>query len=383
MGKTENYKLLGIIGVIIALIFVCVLNLNPTKEIEATADTTAFFTVPVHVIVPESQYVKTYEIQTNERVNLRNMLAFHNIAIFADETIAQVNEYDQQQKFIRSFTATNEQPFYIRVTAKSEMLLQSYQALVERTRELPTSYLATDGIEIIIEQPLYDSETATTTFLTTAQVQQIIQQKSFELMEVSITPEAETDETEATEEVVTTPEETIVCGSNEELVNGACQAKPPVCGSNEELVNGACQTKPPVCGSNEGLVNGACQAKPPVCGSNEELVNGACQTKPPVCGSNEELVNGACQAKPPVCGSNEELVNGACQAKPPVCGSNEELVNGVCQTKPPVCNDNETLVDGVCQVTPSEEDEVLDNQNSSETLDENDDVLDTEHQDEN
>ncbi|MGL5531637.1 MAG: hypothetical protein ACRDCZ_06575, partial [Culicoidibacterales bacterium] len=240
MGKTENYKLLGIIGVIIALIFVCVLNLNPTKEIEATADTTAFFTVPVHVIVPESQYVKTYEIQTNERVNLRNMLAFHNIAIFADETIAQVNEYDQQQKFIRSFTATNEQPFYIRVTAKSEMLLQSYQALVERTRELPTSYLATDGIEIIIEQPLYDSETATTTFLTTAQVQQIIQQKSFELIEVSITPEAETDETEATEKVVTTPEETIVCGSNEELVNGACQAKPPVCGSNEELVNGVC-----------------------------------------------------------------------------------------------------------------------------------------------
>ena len=36
----------------------------------------------------------------------------------------------------------------------------------------------------------------------------------------------------------------------------------------------------------------------PVCGSNQVLVNGQCQAKPPVCGENEELVDGQCQAKP-------------------------------------------------------------------------------------
>ncbi|MGL4971779.1 MAG: hypothetical protein ACRC6H_01410, partial [Culicoidibacterales bacterium] len=200
---------------------------------------------------------------------------------------------------------------------------------------------------IIIEQPLYYSETATTTFLTTAQVQQIIQQQSFELIEISITPEAETDEMETTEEVVITPEETIVCGRNEELVNGVCHVIP------EPSV----ETKPE-------------PTPPPVVMPEPEKE----EVTPPTEEDKDDVI---------FCSSNEELVNGVCQAKPPVCGSNEELVNGACQTKPPVCNDNETLVDGVCQVTPSEEDEVLDNQNPSETLDENDHVLDTEHQDEN
>ncbi|MGL6058769.1 MAG: hypothetical protein ACRC17_10675, partial [Culicoidibacterales bacterium] len=58
-------------------------------------------------------------------------------------------------------------------------------------------------------------------------------------------------------------------------------------------------------------------------------------------------------------------------------------VNGACQAKPPVCNDNEILVDGVCQVTQPEEDDVSDNQDTSETLYENDEVISIENQDEN
>ncbi|MGL5383881.1 MAG: hypothetical protein ACRDCC_10400 [Culicoidibacterales bacterium] len=349
-----KYKILIIISIISVFIIGGLWGIGQSKGAEPVKAEVAFFTIPVHVVLPNDNYVASYTVETNEKVSLRSMLAFHNIVTFFGDEMHSIHHYDTDQKLVESFIATAEQPFYIRVMAQDQTVLAP-------TTMLPVNYLATDGLSVVIQQPLVDFELGTMEFLTEAELKQSIQTKSVQLIDrdgyydeagnwISFSNDFVVEE--EIEEV-----DPVICLDTEELVDGSCQAilEPEPEPESEPEIE---QTPPSVVTP---------EPTPSV----------------PVCGSNEELVNGACQAKPPVCGSNEELVNGVCQTKPPVCGSNEELVNGVCQTKPPVCNDNEILVDGVCQVTPSEEDEVPDNQNPSETLDENDDVLDTENKDEN
>lgn len=56
---------------------------------------------------------------------------------------------------------------------------------------------------------------------------------------------------------VTKPIE-IICGTNEELIDGECVIIPPTCATNEELIDGVCTIIPPTCGTNEELIDGNC-----------------------------------------------------------------------------------------------------------------------------
>jgi uncharacterized lipoprotein YddW (UPF0748 family) len=57
---------------------------------------------------------------------------------------------------------------------------------------------------------------------------------------------------------------------------------------------------------------------PIVCGTNEELIDGECVIIAPTCGTNEELIDGVCTIIVPTCGTNEELIDGECVIKIPV-----------------------------------------------------------------
>ncbi|MGL5383900.1 MAG: hypothetical protein ACRDCC_10495 [Culicoidibacterales bacterium] len=323
-----KYKILIIISIISVFIIGGLWGIGQSKGAEPVKAEVAFFTIPVHVVLPNDNYVISYTVETNEKVSLRSMLAFHNIVTFFGDEMHSINHYDTDQKLVESFIATAEQPFYVRVMAQNQTVLAP-------TTMLPVNYLATDGLAIVIEQPLVDSELGTMEFLTEAELKQSIQTKSVQLIDRD--------------------------GYYDEAGNWISFSNDLVVEEEIEEVD------PVICLDTEELVDGSCQA---ILEPEPEPEPEMEQTPPPVVTPEPEKE----EVTPPTEEDKDDVI---------FCGNNEELVNGVCQTKPPVCNDNETLVDGVCQVTPSEEDEVLDNQNPSETLDENDDVLGTEHQDEN
>ncbi|MGL6007925.1 MAG: hypothetical protein ACRC1D_00525, partial [Culicoidibacterales bacterium] len=186
-----------------------------------------FFTVPVHVVLPNDNYVKSYAIQTNEKVNLRNMLAFHDIATFAGDKIVKMNEYNEKQQLVKSFEATNEKPFYIRIVAKDKTLLAEYSELTAPGTALAETYLATEGIEVVIEQPVYDKETETSTFMTNRDIKASLQAKKIQFVE----PEGYFDEFGDWIEVdaeddwdVELANVTIVCSANQQLIDGECQS---------------------------------------------------------------------------------------------------------------------------------------------------------------
>lgn len=335
-----KYKILIIISIISVFIIGGLWGIGQSKGAEPVKAEVAFFTIPVHVVLPNDNYVASYTVETNEKVSLRSMLAFHNIVTFFGDEMHSIHHYDTDQKLVESFIATAEQPFYIRVMAQDQTVLAP-------TTMLPVNYLATDGVSVVIEQPIVDFELGTMEFLTEAELKQSIQTKSVQLIDRD--------------------------GYYDEAGNWISFSNDLVVEEEIEEVD------PVICLDTEELVDGSCQAilEPEPEPESEPEPEPEIEQTPPSVVTPEPNPSVA------VCGSNEELVNGVCQAKPLVCGSNEELVNGACQAKPPVCHDNEILVDGVCQVTPSEEDEVPENQNPSETLDENDEVISTENHDEN
>ncbi|MGL6229530.1 MAG: hypothetical protein ACRC3J_10065 [Culicoidibacterales bacterium] len=194
-----------------------------SQATEQKVEEVDFFTVPVHVILPNDNYVKSYAIQTNEQVNLRSMLAFNDVATFAGDKIAKLNEYNEKQQLVKSFEATNEQPFYIRVIAKDKAVLTEYHELINPLTELTPAYLAVEGIEVIIEQPVYDEEAATATFMTDADIQASLEAKTITFVEA----EGYYDEFGNWIEAASNGERddfVLVCSETQILIDGVCQS---------------------------------------------------------------------------------------------------------------------------------------------------------------
>ncbi len=328
----KNWQLVSAIAVM--LVLAVALGVGYTVQSQAAEteiETAEFFTVPVHVLLPNEGYVKSYRVQTNELVSLRSMLAYNDIATFSDEAILKVNEYDHEQKLVKTFAAQPETPFYARVVAKDKSLLGYYEAITKPTTQLAESYMAKNGIEIIIEQQYYQESTGETAFLTNAEIQASLKAKAIQFAEMTgyydeygnwIVDEPESDEwTLELDDVMT------ICSANQVLVDGVCELKNPTITENDSTTD-----YPTTDDSGSGNVVTPTPTPTPTPDPTPT---------PPVCGADEILVGNECQPKPeppqpevPVCGADEILVGNECQPKPPVCNEDEELIGGVCQPKP-------------------------------------------------
>lgn len=310
----------------VIVIFVVVMALGIGYTIRSQAaekkiETATFFTIPVYVLLPNNNYVKQYDVQTNELVSIRNMLAYNDIAMFSDEKVTRINEYNEDQKLLQSFSATAETPFYVRVIAKDNKTLSYYQELQEPTTTLSESYLVKEGIEIIIEQPYYSEQTESNTFLTDTEIQASLEAKTIRFTSVNGYYDEYGNWIEEIPEVDIEWEndpEVLVCQPNQIMIDGSCQEEQP--SVDDEYIAEDVKPEINVDTSQPVIPPTPNPPQPTICTESEQLVNGVCQPKPtvPICSADEILVDGVCQPKPiqPVCTDDEELIDGVCQPKP-------------------------------------------------------------------